>query len=273
MEANFLVQKLVQIQNPDISTENLDALSNSKELESFFQDMNQTMIFINLDDKISFSQDVKPASSQVFLVTKLKPSIITMENFGKLVRFVSIRDSILGELYQTIHSVYSPMLENGRPLVNTKVKSLIADLEIGLATSLQIGSADPSARENLALINSFEDEHAYWVREAANPSVEKIDRERAGFFRDGFAHLKRDFGRLSTMTFYDLLELIEKIHEAFDDIWRQQDFAGYPQERMKHLLGIVSEDLVACTQNILSPLALMADPLAQVLEPLKTAQQ
>ena len=62
-----------------------------------------------------------------------------------------------------------------------------------------------------------------------------------------------------------MLETVEKIHDNLDDIWRQQEHAEYPQERMKHLLGIVTDDVLNGAQNSLSKYDLMKDSIAIVI--------
>ena len=75
------------------------------------------------------------------------------------------------------------------------------------------------------------------------------------------------------LSFNDQIELAEKIHETLDDIWRQQDFAEYPQKRMQHILSIISDDLVACIQNYLSQFDMMNDYLVKLSETLRNGLQ
>lgn len=54
-----------------------------------------------------------------------------------------------------------------------------------------------------------------------------------------------------------------------DDIWRQQDFQEYPQERMFHLLGIITEDIKGSVQHHLAPLDLLKNAFSEVFELLR----
>ena len=56
-----------------------------------------------------------------------------------------------------------------------------------------------------------------------------------------------------------MLETLEKLHDILDDVWRQQEHGEYPQERMKHILGIVTDDVLNGVQNSLSKFDLMKD--------------
>jgi dynein heavy chain 2, cytosolic len=71
----------------------------------------------------------------------------------------------------------------------------------------------------------------------------------------------------------DQLEIIEKLHDILDDIWRQQDHEPYPIDRMKHILSIIAEDFIGCVQNQLSKFDLMNDSLLVVMEPLRESKQ
>ncbi len=50
MEAGPIVQKLIQIQAPDLDSELLNSLASP--LEAFFKDLNQILIFIYVDEKV-----------------------------------------------------------------------------------------------------------------------------------------------------------------------------------------------------------------------------
>lgn len=49
--------------------------------------------------------------TECIMLTKLKPALITGENFGKVVRFVPVSSSPMTALYQTIHSVFTPLFQ------------------------------------------------------------------------------------------------------------------------------------------------------------------
>lgn len=160
--------------------------------------------------------------------------------------------------------------------VPVKIQGLLTELENGLASSLQKNSSDkPESKASLSAINSIGDEYSFWALEAKGLS-NKAAINRAAFFRDAWSGIKADFDRLrfvvssllllfvSALTFDDLLETLEKLHDTIDDIWRQQEHTEYPQERMKHLLGIVTEDILNGVQNSLSKFNLMNDPVSEV---------
>ncbi len=135
MEANIWVQKLIQIQLPELPTSKLDALEKSKELYQFLSDVNSMLLVICYDAKVNLfccndlltlnvniqngkfiffndiNYDFEESSAEYWLLSKLKPAVITGDNIGKLVRFVPISHSPLNELYQTIHSVFVPILQ------------------------------------------------------------------------------------------------------------------------------------------------------------------
>jgi hypothetical protein len=64
-------------------------------------------------NQIQILHDIEQSSEEMecILLTKLKPAVITRDNFGHLVRFQPISNSPLNALYQTLHTVFSPVLQ------------------------------------------------------------------------------------------------------------------------------------------------------------------
>jgi dynein heavy chain 2 len=212
------------------------------------------------------------------LLTKLKPAVITRDNFGNLVRFHTISNSPLNALYQTLHSVFSPVLQKylrftrGHKFgVTPKMQALLAELEEGLANTL-VHTSGTNQRSNLSLIHSLGDEYDYWATEA-NRSESKTNRSRASFFRDHLKLVRNDYDRLTHLSFDELLELVERTHDVLDDIWRQNEHEEYPQDRMTHLLDIITSDIASCIQHQLSAFNLMHETYGKVAEPLRGSRQ
>ncbi|ORY85886.1 hypothetical protein LY90DRAFT_663362, partial [Neocallimastix californiae] len=67
-------------------------------------------------------------------------------------------------LYHNIHSVYAPLLlKNLKWGINTKMQTLLTELDHGLSKSLR-HSIDKN-QENISLIVTFNDEYLYWSEE------------------------------------------------------------------------------------------------------------
>jgi dynein heavy chain 2 len=125
----------------------------------------------------------------------------------------------------------------------------------------------------MVLVNTIQDEVHFWKEASFDKSKTRLEIERAQYLHDSLGQLGDDFGKLTYMNLIALLEVIEKTHDVLDAVWRQQEYDAYPQERMAHILGLVSEDIVGCVQQQLSHLNLMGDPLLKVLEPLRGSIQ
>lgn len=62
----------------------------------------------------------------------------------------------------------------------------------------------------------------------------------------------------------DLTELVEKCQECLDDLWRQGQFAAYPELRMQHMLEVTEGAICRATQAKLATLDLWAGKFHQV---------
>jgi dynein heavy chain 2 len=122
------------------------------------------------------------------------------------------------------------------------------------------------------LIHSLGDEYHYWATEAEQAQA-KPDRTRASFFRDHLKVVRNDYDRLAHLSFDELLELVERTHDVLDDIWRQNEHEEYPQDRMIHILDIITSDISSCIQHQLSAFNLMQDRYGKVIEPLRGSRQ
>ncbi|KAJ3270644.1 Cytoplasmic dynein 2 heavy chain 1 [Terramyces sp. JEL0728] len=160
------------------------------------------------------------------MLTKLKPASITRENF-ELVRFVPISSNPINELYQSIHSIFTPMLQKGK--INSKIQSILSDLEANLKLTL---------KQDLVKIDSINDEYLYWESEYLSTSSDS--KSRALYFKDLISQL-RFFDRISSLN--DLIESVDGLYEITDDLWRQQEYSPFPQQRIKNLFEIISNQI------------------------------
>ncbi|KAI8896032.1 dynein heavy chain and region D6 of dynein motor-domain-containing protein [Globomyces pollinis-pini] len=238
--------------------------------------MNQMTIYLTYDQKghsiqVSFDLPNLEPMFECIMLSKLKPATIMGDNFGSLVRFIPIKDSPLNALYQTLHSVFNPMLQKGHKFgVTSKLQSLLTDLESNLETALKKPDGK-DGHQNFTLITSISDEYTFWCEQADIKTG--IEKERSVFFRDTLKSVKLDFDKLGTMGIYDMIETVEKFHDVVDDMWRQQEYVQYPQDRMCHLLSLSSDWIIGSLQQHLSQYDLLNEPLSKVLEPLKNARQ
>lgn len=119
MSVSSLIKQLINVQSPSLSSSETTIIDTSFEIQNFLNDMNVLSIYVGIsqtessNNKITIHKDLSKYESSIeyLVLTKIKPSVITVENFGQLVRFLPITKSPLNALYQTIHSVFNPMLQ------------------------------------------------------------------------------------------------------------------------------------------------------------------
>ncbi|KAJ3309792.1 Cytoplasmic dynein 2 heavy chain 1 [Boothiomyces sp. JEL0838] len=200
MEAKPLIKKLVQVQ---LSQYNADLENNAIKIEN------------------TFHQDLV-----CMMLTKLKPVSINKDNFD-LLRFVPISSNPINELYQSIHSIFTPMLQKGK--INTKIQGILSDLEANLKQTL---------KQDLIKIDTINDEYLYWESEYLSNSGEA--KIRAEFFKD-LVNKLQFYDRISTMN--DLTDAVDELYEITDEIWRQHEHSPFPQQRLGNLFEIISNQI------------------------------
>lgn len=71
------------------------------------------------------------------MLSKVKPCVVTDTAFVSLIRFTPLNDSPVDALYQTIHSIFSPLLSKGGKWGGDKrLANLLDDLERNLEKSM-----------------------------------------------------------------------------------------------------------------------------------------
>ncbi|KAG6973977.1 hypothetical protein JG688_00003270 [Phytophthora aleatoria] len=199
-----------------------------------------------LQDQESGNNDETAAFLKLHKATPLTP-----DNMSTSVQLTSALQTPLQSLYQTVHQVYAPLLlrDDARAsLLSQKLKDVLLELDAGLAGTvlLQGGSdakkpkATPSdGDEGLLSIATMSDEFAYW--EAMQDDSRQA--RRAKKFSAVFDTVHQRFSApLGDLSFDDMADLLDDASNVADDLWRL-DLARdqlYPQRRMDHLLGLVT---------------------------------
>ena len=207
--------------------------------------------------------DVETAATDNWLVFfKLSPTVITPDNLHSNILVSSLLDSPLDTLYHTLQKVYSPVLlrdERWSRSVDPKIQSLLGDLEAGLGTALRrfgkigisvphtTGEADESSQLSTILCPS--DEFQFWA-EAALSEAKLAQRERGQRFQELFQPVTAKFANLDSLSFSEALELVEVCQDTLDDVWKETEFdPPYPENRMKHLLEVISDSFARFVQR------------------------
>ena len=121
-----------------------------------------------------------------------------------------------------------------------------------------------SSNFQLSGILTPSDEFQYWAESSLSTS-KLTSRERAQFFQESFQPVVTEFANLDALSFTDVLELIEVTQDTLDDVWKQTDHTPpYPEDRMRHLLEIISTSFGRYVQRKLSDLDVWKGQFTQV---------
>ena len=253
----------------------------SKELNTFLDDGNSMVLATHAE----LTQDLRliqvynsiesDATSDNWLVFfKLQPTVIVPDNVHTNIFVSTMLDSPVDTLYHSVQKVFAPVLlkdAKWSKKIDPKVQMLLTELEAGLGSTLRRfgkGGAELdksySFDSNLAGILTPSDEFQYWS-EASMSSSKLTSRERAQFFQEMFQPIVTNFANLDSLSFSDCLELIEITQDTLDDLWKQSDHSpAYPEERMRHLLEIISDSFGRFVQHKLSTVDIWSGPFTQV---------
>lgn len=228
----------------------------SRELNNFLDDGNCMILATHAE----LTQDVRliqvynsiesETTSDSWLVFfKLQPSAITPNNLHSNIFVSSLLDSPVDTLYHSVQKVFAPVLlrdAKWSKSVDPKIQLLLTELEAGLGSVLRrhgkmgIENDRGASDSDLSGILTPSDEFQYWA-ESAMTSSKLSSRERAQYFQEHFQSIVTEFANLDALSFSDTLELIEVTQDTLDDLWKQTDYKPpYPEERMRHLLEVIS---------------------------------
>lgn len=259
-------------------------IADSRELNTFLDDGSCSILATHAE----LTQDVKliqvynsieaEATTDNWLVFfKLEPCCITPENLHTNIFVSSVLDSPVDTLYHSVQKIYAPiLLKDARwsKSIDPKIQLLLTELEAGLGSTLRRhgkvgvaqdkGGSSSAAIMELSGILTPSDEFQFWA-EASMSSSKLTSRERAQFFQESFQPIVTEFANLDALSFSDVLELVEVTQDTLDDIWKQTDHAPpYPENRMRHLLEIISSSFGRYVQRKLSNLDVWKGQFPQV---------
>ena len=257
-------------------------IADSRELNTFLDDGSCSVLATHAE----LTQDVKliqvynnieaEATTDNWLVFfKLEPCCITPENLHTNIFVSSVLDSPIDTLYHSVQKVFAPiLLKDARwsKNIDPKIQHLLTELEAGLGSTLRrhgkVGVALEKSGNSTGLqlsgILTPSDEFQYWA-EASMSSSKLTSRERAQFFQESFQPIVTEFANLDALSFTDVLELVEVTQDTLDDLWKQSEHSPpYPEERMRHLLEIISSSFGRYVQRKLADLDVWRSQFTQV---------
>ncbi|KAF1331189.1 hypothetical protein FI667_g4511, partial [Globisporangium splendens] len=194
-------------------------------------------------------RDAGTKSKYETVFVKVRPVALMPDNMSTSIQVTSVMQSPLQSLYQAVHQVYAPMLlknDANASQLSQKLKDILIELDTGMGSAMLSGDGssssvsskatgndgDAAALMNIVTIN---DEFQYWER------ADQKNQKRAKKFCAAFDNIHQRYSNLETLTFDEMMEVLEESYNTLDDIWRA-DLSRenqYPQPRMNHLLGLV----------------------------------
>ena len=243
----------------------------SKELNNFLDDGNCMVLATHAEltqdlrlIQVYNSVESETTSDSSLVFFKLQPTTIVPDNVHTNIFVSTMLDSPVDTLYHSVQKVFAPILlkdAKWNKKVDPKIQMLLTELEAGLGSTLRrFGKGNIeldksySFDSNMAGILTPSDEFQYWS-DAGISSSKLTSRERAQFFQEMFQPLVTNFANLDSLSFPDCLELVEVTQDTLDDLWKQSEHSPpYPEERMRHLLEIISDSFGRFVQHKLSSL-------------------
>ena len=254
----------------------------SRELNNFLDDGNCSILATHAE----LTQGVRliqvyniiesEASSDNWLVFfKLQPCVITPDNIHTNIFMSSVLDSPIDTLYHSVQKVFGPVLLKDAKWsknVDPKIQLLLTELEAGLGStlrkygrhSIETSHSKGPSDTNLSGILTPSDEFQYWA-EVCLSSSRLASRERAQHFQELFQPVVTEFANLDALSFPDALELVEVTQDTLDDLWKQTDYSpAFPEERMRHLLEVISGSFGRFVQRKLNKVDVWSGPFGQI---------
>ncbi|CAM4781010.1 unnamed protein product [Rotaria magnacalcarata] len=240
-----------------------DSLTRSfddRALGNFLDDANCPLLSATRGHKksVNLSNEIKVTEGAQCLVQfKLRPDVVTPENVHTNIFLSSMVDSPLDSLYYMIKSVYTPALRDSKPSAsaNQQIQTSLSELE----QILRAVGKKLDGSSSIASIFHPKDEIYYWKANAQNTSNKSKDIQQAKYFLELFDPIKADFDKLENLTLIELVEVVDRTKDVYDELWKQVEHEEYSEQRMKNLLTITSNAFVQSIQKQLSNIDLWSD--------------
>ncbi|XP_073719558.1 cytoplasmic dynein 2 heavy chain 1 [Misgurnus anguillicaudatus] len=253
--------------------------STSNPLDNFLDDGNEFLLTVSRHgDELQFSNKLESmdGGEGVLVFFKPHPCVISEENLHRSVLVSSMLESPISTLYQALRQVYGPVLlqdDKWSESFDSKLQSLLTDLEVGLGSVLRHSHAEDSGKRRptetdvLGIITPL-DEFQYWT-DVSRSGRHSKERDRAAHFSELFKTIEKDYSNLDSFSLVEVPDLIESTRETVDDVWKQNEHGPYPETRMIRLMDVIGGALARLVQRKLSSLNLWEDQYFTVREGLK----
>ncbi|CAF1544488.1 unnamed protein product, partial [Adineta steineri] len=239
--------------------DSISSLYNHRALGNFLDDANCPLLSATRGHKhsVDLANEIKTNEGTQSLVQfKVRPDIITPENVHTNIFLSSMVDSPLDSLYYIVKSIFTPAIRDDKSSnsSNQQIQTSLNELEQVLRAA-----GKKSNKSSIGNVFHPKDEIDYWSNIARDTSNKDKDIDRAKYFLELFDPVKADFNKLENLSFVQLLDVIDKAQDVYDELWKQVEYDEYPEQRMKHLLSITSHAFVQAIQKQLLKIDLWLD--------------
>ncbi|CAF3644553.1 unnamed protein product [Adineta steineri] len=239
--------------------DSISSLYNHRALGNFLDDANCPLLSATRGHKhsVDLANEIKTNEGTQSLVQfKVRPDIITPENVHTNIFLSSMVDSPLDSLYYIVKSIFTPAIRDDKSSnsSNQQIQTSLNELEQVLRAA-----GKKSNKSSIGNVFHPKDEIDYWSNIVRDTSNKDKDIDRAKYFLELFDPVKADFNKLENLSFVQLLDVIDKAQDVYDELWKQVEYDEYPEQRMKHLLSITSHAFVQAIQKQLITIDLWLD--------------
>eukprot|EP00050_Salpingoeca_kvevrii_P020215 m.95860 g.95860 ORF g.95860 m.95860 type:complete len:4292 (+) comp8765_c0_seq1:164-13039(+) len=252
-----------------------DVLAHNSAVSSFLGDANCAVLAAINGQPVEFFNELAAATGADSAVVfyKQRPVIIDADNVHREVFITTLSDSPVKSLFHSVKSVYAPLLlssDKWSGTFDSRLQSLLTELEQGLGSALRSSSQSNKDTDLEQGIVYVEDEAKYWGIKATTGN-DLMRRERAQMFQQILQPVARDFGAIDAFSIRDIVELVERCQDVFDDLWKADDSDPYPADRMKRLFDVTSAAIARALQKKLIPLNVWSDSFNETRDELRSA--
>ena len=224
------------------------AVFSSEDVTSFLEDPATQLLQVRCDgSEITISSKAweapSPTTYEVHFL-KLSPQTITELNMQDQVIVSSVRNNVLEALIQSLQNVYLPTAKKENPDLGMQVKELTAAISKALSRSRAEKTRSAADLADFKEIATLEEECSFW-QDLVSTAAESKELAKTRGEVQGVAELMGGIGHgfkeLAGLEITKVSELLERTADSVDQLWK--DFAIYSEDRTKHLLHLISENI------------------------------
>ncbi len=222
------------------------------------------------------SADEKTRLFEIHFI-KQAAEALSVANIATFVQVMSVVQSPIQSLYQSLHNVYAPQIlkkEAWSKTMETKVKDLVDDLDKRLGDSIMNNVAG-GGRDSFFGIMKPTDEIQYWKDNRRGKM-----RDAATKFSEGLSPLAKVFGKMEAlknpsdaMPAHEMIDFLDEVLDGLDSVWKAdvQLQLAYSQSRMVNFMGLIGGTIGQYVHLTVAEIDVLKEPYSHVRKPIRDA--